>query len=150
MSKCGGVVGNMSYTALGQGYQQLKLVTECKISSALCSNVYKDIIMCWWKWKLNSPAKFQDHEHSEIELPLCYIVCSSLKLVLLGLQEETTCLNFQWCLYPLTHKSWVPMFCMELCNICGPSVWMLLPDTLLGPRILKLLLHFCKICAPLH
>jgi hypothetical protein len=34
-------------------------------------------------------------------------------------------------------------------NICGSSVWNLLHDTLLVPRILRTILDFTKTCAPL-
>jgi len=40
-------------------------------------------------------------------------------------------------------------FCAIMPNICGPSMWKLIHVTLLEPRILRWLLHFSKICAPL-
>jgi hypothetical protein len=39
--------------------------------------------------------------------------------------------------------------CVVAPNICGSSVWNLLQVPLLTPRILRLLLRFWKICAPL-
>jgi len=40
-------------------------------------------------------------------------------------------------------------FCMVVSNIWGSSAWNLLHITLLAPRILRWLLEFGKICAPL-
>ena len=40
-------------------------------------------------------------------------------------------------------------FCVVASSICWSSVWSLLHVMLLTPRILRWLLDFCQICAPL-
>ena len=40
-------------------------------------------------------------------------------------------------------------FCTVAPNVCGASLWNLLCITILAPRILRCLLDFWKICAPL-
>ena len=40
-------------------------------------------------------------------------------------------------------------FCTVVPNICGSSVWNFLHVTILAPRILRWLLDFWKICAPM-
>jgi len=44
---------------------------------------------------------------------------------------------------------WVTKFCTVAPNTCGSLVWKLLPITLLGPIMLKLLLDVWKVCAPM-
>ena len=48
------------------------------------------------------------------------------------------------------HKYRATKFCAVVPNICGPSVWNLLHVTSLVPIILRFVLDFWKICAPLY
>jgi hypothetical protein len=55
----------------------------------------------------------------------------------------------QWCTNPGCQVDVATTFCASAPSICGSSVRNLLHVTLQVPRILRLLLHFWKICAPL-
>jgi len=43
------------------------------------------------------------------------------------------------------YKSWAPSHPVAPNNICGPSVWTLLHDTLLAPALLRWYLDFLKV-----
>jgi len=53
------------------------------------------------------------------------------------------------CTYPRDQAAMVTKLCTVVPNICGSSVWYLLHVTFLVSRIMKWLLNFRKICAPL-
>jgi hypothetical protein len=55
----------------------------------------------------------------------------------------------QGCTNPARQVAVVTKFCTVTPNICRFLVWGLLHVTLLEPRILRWLLYFWKICAPL-
>jgi len=56
----------------------------------------------------------------------------------------------QGCKNPRHQLAITTDFCTVVPNICGLSVCNLLHVILLAPRILRCLVHFWKICAPLH
>jgi len=70
---------------------------------------------------------------------------------------HTTQIKHTWCerkanhSYSLAgmHWSWAPEFCRSAPNIYGSSVWNLPYVTLLASIILRCLMYFWKICAPL-
>jgi hypothetical protein len=45
--------------------------------------------------------------------------------------------------------AWATKFCTVTHNVCGSTLQILLYVTLIVPRILRLLVDFLKICAPL-
>jgi len=59
-------------------------------------------------------------------------------------------LQRQGCTNPRRQVSRATKFCSETLNICGPSVWDLLHDTILAPKILRRILNFWKIFVPLY
>ena len=62
---------------------------------------------------------------------------------------ETWSFLKQGCTNPVDQVMVVTKFCTVASNVCGRSVWYLLHVTLLALRILRWLLDFWRICAPL-
>jgi hypothetical protein len=54
---------------------------------------------------------------------------------------------YKLCTNPRCQVAMATTFCMS--NVCESLIWNLHHVTLLAPRILRWLLHFLKICAPL-
>jgi hypothetical protein len=65
------------------------------------------------------------------------------------MKEQCQSCIHQMCAYSGHQIAWITILCIVMANICGSFVWKLLYVTLLVPRILRILLDYWKVCAPL-
>ena len=65
------------------------------------------------------------------------------------MQEQCYGYVHRTCAYPGHQVTWITVLCIVMPNICGSSVWKLPYVTVLVLRILRILLDFWEVCAPL-